>query len=202
MVEWSKHFPNLNAAQMLACSNDLPGLPIGAEGHFVIPKPERIAKNYHEALEKILEIIGKTRSFTNWRKGELGPKRLKLTERTKAGLAMLSAKYEGDYFLLPAQFGLTYRGKSVQRTRVLYTPTEFGNDPLSVGAMLVTHPERLQSSNDLFIDCPGAEYDYNADGSFDYAPIFNFYDGEVHFYANRVSYYSSYYGSSSAFLPQ
>ena len=75
-----------------------------------------------------------------------------------------------------------------------------GPGPVEAAVMLLTHPERLQRYEDLCIDCSGAEYDYNADGSFDDAPFFRFYDVELHFYSRSVALYSDLIGPASAFL--
>ena len=79
---------------------------------------------------------------------------------------------------------------------------EFGPGAVTVGSMLLTHPARLVSYNDLGIDIPGDEFDYGADGSFDYAPFLYFYDGEVRFGAGGVARASGYYGSASVSVPQ
>ena len=80
---------------------------------------------------------------------------------------------------------------------------EFGLGPYEVGAILLTHPERLVGDqNELFVDCPGAEYSPEADGEFVWAPYFYWYDGRLSFNAYWVEYAHAYYGSASGFLPQ
>jgi hypothetical protein len=62
--------------------------------------------------------------------------------------------------------------------------------------MLLTHPERLQHHDDLWIDCAGDEYDYpNADGQFGDSS-FSDLGGEVGAGAFERC------GSASAFLSQ
>ena len=202
LVELSKHFSGLNTSSVLACSKELPALPQGAEGWFAIPRWEKVAETYNQAVEKVLDLIGKTRTFTNYRKGELGPKYLRLSERTDVALQMIGEKQKGDFLLIPAQFGLTHRGRSVRRVRMVYAPNEFGLGSFIAGCMLLSHPERLVQGEQLHIDCPGDEYSPDADGGFSDAPIFSFNDGEVRFRAGWYDYAYEYYGSASAFVSQ
>src|SRR3989344_3979325 len=104
LVALAKHFPGLNAGPILACSKELAGRPQGAEGWFAVPKFEKVGQNYNEAVEKVLDLIGKTRNFHKG--GALGPKYLRLSERTAVALQMVGEKQKGDFLLIPAQFGL------------------------------------------------------------------------------------------------
>ena len=202
LVELSKHFNGLNTNDVLACSKELPALPAGAEGWFAVPRWEKVAKTYNEAVEKVLDLIGKTRTFHNYRKGNLGPKYLRLSERTAVALQMLGERQKGDFLLIPAQFGLTHQGRSVRRVRVVYAPSEFGLGSFITGCMILSHPERLVQWEQLHIDCPGDEYSPDADGVFSRAPLFYFGDGEGRFGAGWVGYASEYYGSASGFVSQ
>ena len=47
-------------------------LPPNAEGWFAIPKWEKFAPTYGEAVEKVLAMIGSKRKFYNYRDGQLG----------------------------------------------------------------------------------------------------------------------------------
>jgi hypothetical protein len=201
LVELSKHFPGLNTSEVLACSKELATLPQGAEGWFVVPRWKKVASSYNEAVEKVLDLIGKTRTFYNYRQGELGPKHLRLSERTAVALQMIGDQQKGDFLLIPAQFGLTHRGRSVRRVRVIYAPHEFGLGSFIVGCMLLTHPERLVKEQ-LHIDCPGDEYSPNADGRFGSAPIFGFSNDKVRFDAHWVDLALVPCSSASGFVPQ
>ncbi|MBI2626814.1 MAG: hypothetical protein HYW77_01070 [Parcubacteria group bacterium] len=202
LVELSKHFNGLNTSSVLACSKELPALPAGAEGWFAVPRWEKVASSYNEAVEKVLDLIGKTRTFHNYRKGALGPKYLRLSERTAVALQMIGEKQKGDFLLIPAQFGLTHRGRSVRRMRVVYAPHEFGLGSFIVDCMLLSHPERLIQWEQLHIDCPGDEYSPGADGRFGSAPYFLFDDVRVKFNAYGVSDPDDSFGSASGFLSQ
>jgi hypothetical protein len=200
LVELSKHFNGLDTNGVLACSKELPALPAGAEGWFTVPRWEKVAKSYNEAVEKVLDLIGKTRTLYNYRKGNLGPKYLRLSERTAVALQMIGEKQKGDFLLIPAQFGLTHRGRSVRRVRAIYAPNEFGLGSFVVGCMILSHPERLVQWEQLHIDCPGDEYAPDADGVFSRAPYFWFYDGGVKFYVGWVNYTYGLFGSASGFV--
>jgi len=48
-----------------------------------------------------------------------------------------------DILVVPAQFGLRHRGRSVRRVREVMNANEFGLGVFAIGIMLLTHPERL-----------------------------------------------------------
>ncbi len=180
-------------------------LPEGAEGFFAIPRWQKVGKTYEEALQKALDLIKQTRNgkFYNYREGQIGPDRLRLRAKTAKALETLGQQQEGnDILVIPCQFGLRHRGRSVRRALEVMPGMEFGNDPFTVACMILTHPERLADYNDLWIDCAGAEYDCDEDGSFDGAPYFSFDGGGVEFGGRYADNANGYYGSSSGFLPQ
>ena len=202
LVALSKHFPKLDAGPMLACSKELPNPPAGAEGPFVVPKWQKVVATYNESLEKAIDILGGTRTFYNYRKGQLGPKNLWQSERTQRAEEMIASMTKGDYILLWAQFGFRWRGRSVRKARYNYAPNEFGLGAFHSVCMLLSHPERLQKWEQLHIDCPGDENSPDADGYFSDAPVFDFCDGGVEFDAGWVGDPCAYYGSASGFLPK
>lgn len=204
----------LDARETIAYARDLPDLssfvPETWAGRairrwvnwYVVPRSEKIAETGNEAVEKVLDLVGKTRTFHNYRKGAFGPKYLRLSERTAVALQMIGEKQKGDFLLIPAQFGLTHRGRSVRRVRVVYAPHEFGLGSFLAGCMILSHPERLVQWEQLHIDCPGDEYSPDAGGGFSRAPIFNFSGGRVEFLAGWVSHANERFGSASGFVSQ
>jgi hypothetical protein len=180
-------------------------IPEGAEGFFAVPRWQKVGKTYEEALQKVLDLIKQTRNgkFYNYREGQIGPDRLRLRAKTTKALETLGQQQEGnDILVIPCQFGFLHRGRSVRRALEVMPAMEFGNDPFTIACMILTHPERLQRYDDLWIDCAGAKYDCDGDGSFDSAPCFLFNVDNVKFGDNYVAGTSSGYGSSSGFLPQ
>ena len=180
-------------------------LPANAEGWFAIPRWQSVAKTYNEAVQKVLDLIKKQREgkFYNWCEGRLGKQYLRRHERTAKKLQVLADQQKGyDILVVAAQFGLRHRGRSVRRAREVFTANEFGLGAFEIGCMLLTHPERLQHYDDLWIDCAGDEYAPGADGDFSTAPCFGFYGGEVEFSTIWFDNPNEYYGSASGFLPQ
>ncbi len=116
---------------------------------------------------------------------------------------MLGEAQKGfDTLVVPAQFGIRHRGRSVRRARETFTANEFGLGPFETGCMLLTHPERLEDYDDLWPDCAGSEYAPGEDGDFSGAPYFYFGDGEVGFGTSWVGHAREGFGSASAFLSQ
>jgi len=188
-------------------------LPDGAEGWFAIPSVDALAsrffpevknsaERYCRAVQLILAKIGGSRKFYNYREGQLTTDRFHLNTRTAHALDILAEQQKGDIWIVGAQFGKRHAGRSVRRAREVMVGSEFGGYTLAVGSMLITHPDRLVSYDDLWMDVPGDEFDPHADGSFDNTPFFNFYVDKVKFDTHRVYYPIEYYGSVSLFLPQ
>ncbi len=192
-------FPGLGSADDVAQKP----LPDGAEGWFAIPRWGEIAIIYNMAVEKVLEAIETKRKFYNCRGGWLGPQHLRRHERKVKKLQVLSDQQKDyDILVVPAQFGLHHRGRSVRRAREVFMANEFGLGAFEIGCMLLTHPERLVSYDDLWIDCAGDEYTPGADGVFSHAPAFSFLDGRVEFSTVLLGPAGSHSGSASGFLPQ
>ena len=153
---WNKHFGDLDSSHVSALA-DRP-LSEGAKGWGIIPKPSKVDPIYHKAFSIMLGLIAKERKFKNWQEDRLSLKHLWLTKKTEQVLSQLEEKTLGDFLVLPFQFGLRHRGKSVRRARALFAENEFGLGPYEVAALLVTHPDRISGSKQLYIDCAGVEY--------------------------------------------
>jgi len=181
-------------------------LPPNAEGWFAIPRWEKIAPTYNEAVQKVLDMIKQTRGgkFYNYCDGQLGPERLRQTAKTAGVFQKLGDEQKDhDILVVPAQFGLRHRGRSVRRAREVFASGEFGLGAFAIGVMILTHPERLQHYDDLWIDCAGDEYDDpDAAVRFDHTPYFGFCGGEVWFGAYWAGDADDVYGSASGYLPQ
>ena len=176
-------------------------LPPGAEGFFAIPHWSKVAPTYQAAVEKVLDLLDKAYGgrFTNYRKGELGPQFLRETSKKARAMEALQQTQNADILLVPAQFGLRHRGRSVRRARAVMNGGEFGLGAYEIGIMLLTHPDRLQNVDDLWPDCAGDKFSPDADGDFQRVRFFTFFDGGLGFYADFVSSADAYYGSASGF---
>jgi len=178
-------------------------LPFNAEGWFAIPKWEKFAPTYGEAVEKVLAMIGSKRKFYNYRKGQTDPKHLRQHAKTMKMFQKLGDEQKNhDILVVPAQFGFRHRGRSVRRAREVFLANEFGLGSFAVGIMVLTHPERLVQWEQIHIDCAGDEFSPDADGDFSHAPLFRFGGGEVGFGADWYGRAYGHYGSASAFLLQ
>ena len=180
-------------------------LPANAEGWFAVPRWQSLAKTYGEAVQKVLDLIKKQRhgNFHNYREKKIGERYLRQHERTARKLETLADQQKGyNILVIAAQFGLRHRGRSVRRAREVFMANEFGLGAFEIGCMILTHPERLQHYDDLWIECAGDEYAPDGDDGFSSAPFFCFRGGLVRFDAGWSGNAISCYGSASGFLPQ
>jgi hypothetical protein len=179
-------------------------LPDGAEGYFAIPRWRSIAPAYGEAVQKVLDLLSKAYGvrYRNWREGQLGPNYLRQSAKSRASWMTLGREQKGDIFVIPAQFGIRHRGRSVRRAREVMRRNEFGLGAFAVGIMLFTHENRLKHYDDLWIDCAGDEF-HDPQGSaapFDRAPYFDFSDDELKFDAAGSDFAGGGYGSASGWV--
>jgi hypothetical protein len=167
-----KAFPALGNCQEKLGRVPLPDEP---EGWFAIPRWQALAPTYNEAVEMLLGVLASRRRFSDRIAGRLGEKYLRQTERSRLAETILADQQPGnDILVVAAQAGLLHRGSSARRTRVALAGNEFGLGVFAIGAMLLTHPERLSSGDSLMIDCGGDEYSPRADYTFDRVPLFDF----------------------------
>lgn len=177
-------------------------LPEGAEGWFAIPLWSAIAPTYGEAVEKVLGLLADNRTLHNYRDGKLDASYLRQSQASIDAWAKLSATQDGDILIIPAQFGLRHRGKSIRRARVTFGDNEFGLGAFAIGCMLLTHPAREVEWEQLHIDCAGDEYSPDADGQFGGSLDFYFDVGRLKFDSRWVCSAYEPCGSVSGFLPQ
>lgn len=180
-------------------------LPENAEGWFAIPRWEKVAPTYGEAVQKVLDLIKQTSNgaFYNYREGELGPNQLRQSAKAKSVFQKLGDEQKDqDILMVPAQFGIRHRGRSVRRAREVMNANECGLGAFAIGIMLLTHPERLKHYDDLWIDCAGDEFAPDAGDGFSESPYFEFHGDKVRFGTCAVVYARDVYGSASVSLPQ
>ena len=180
-------------------------LPQHAEGWFAIPKWQSVAPTYHEAVLKVLELIKNDRNgkFHNPCEGQIDGKRLRETTKKKAIFAKLAKAQEGfDILVVPAQFGIRHRGRSVRRAREVFASNEYGLGAFEIGIMILTHPERLRHYDDLWIICVGDEYDdTDSHNRFDRTLFLWFVFRRVVLDTIKVDLAHGGYGSASASVP-
>jgi hypothetical protein len=198
VTELRKLFPSLGS-----CNERLARkmLPEGAESWFAIPRWQKLAPTYNEAVEAMVEALGSRRKLSNRIIGKLSDKFLRQSERTKLAEIILSDQQpEHDLFVVAAQAGLLHRGSSARRTRVSMAGNEFGLGAFAIGCMLLTHPERLSTGETLMIDCSGDEYSVRGDYIFDRVPLFDYDAAGIEFsifYEDRAR---NLWGTPTGFL--
>jgi len=187
-------------------------LPKGAEKFFAVVNrkkhPQIFGATYSQAVQTVLDVLEMTRNgaFQNYRKGKIDEAHLCQSARSEQFWDEL-AKEQGDadILIIAAQFGKRHGGRSVRRARIVIEDTsgETGLGAFVVGCMLLTHPERLQNLNDLWVDLPGDEFAPGADGVFSWSPVFYWDDGRLGFASSDVDFaFGVYFGSASGFPPQ
>lgn len=198
VTELKKFFPSLGN-----CMEKLARKPLleGAEAWFAIPRWQALAPTYNEAVEMVIEILGKRRKLQNRIVGRLGPTYLRQSERSKLAGGILAEQQQGnDILVVAAQAGMRHRGCSARRARVRMAGNEFGAGIFAVACMLLTHPERLSTEDTLMIDCGGDEYSMRGDYAFDRVPLFDYDIAGVElsiFYEDRSR---NLWGTPSGFL--
>ena len=66
--------------------------------------------------------------------------------------------------------------------------------------ILLTHPERLFSESALMIDCPGDEYSFRGDYTFDRVPLFDYDSAVIEFSVFCKDRARDLWGNPSGFL--
>lgn len=177
-----------------------------AEGYFAIPRWQVVAPTYGEAVKIVLDALKKAYKgrFKNWREGELGPTFLRQSAKSVAFWEQVGEEQQGfDILLIPAQFGIRHRGRSVRRAREVMESNECGLGAFAVGIMLLTHEDRLQHRDDLWIDCAGDEFhDPRSSGApFGRTPFFSLSSGGGLWFGTHWSGGAGgNYGSASGWL--
>jgi len=202
----------LDPSQAIEFAKNLPALPEGAKGWFAIPSVDALAKKhfpevtdpvqkYCQAVQLVHAKIAASRSFYNYREGQITPAQLRVHAHTAHALDLIAETQKGDILIVAAQLGMRHRGKSVRRAREVFVANEFGLGSLAVGSIVLTHPERLVRWEELDMDCAGDEFSPEADGGFSRSPYFYFDDGRVEFGTGFVAHPDGRFGSVSGFLP-
>ena len=160
-------------------------LPSGAEGYFAIPRWQTIAPTYREAVEKVFALLAKQRKgkFHNYCEGQLGEEYLRESEKTAAAFQKLSDEQKGyDILVVPAQFGMRHRGRSVRRAREVMNASEFGLGAFAVGHH-APHASRAGSTTGTVWTSTVPETSSAPDGGgrFGSAPFFYFRGDGVRF---------------------
>jgi hypothetical protein len=152
-------------------------------------------------VEILLEAFAKRRRFSNRIVDRLEETFLRQSERSILAQEILDDQQQGsDILVVAAQAGMLHRGTSARRTRVAMAGNEFGLGVFAVGSILLTHPERLSSTETLMIDCCGDEYSLHGDRIFDRVPLFDYDLTGIEFSAFYEDRARNLWGSPTGFL--
>ena len=187
-------------------------IPDGAEAWYVVPRWDKIAPTYADAVEKVFDLLSRAHGgkFVNFLDVYLSALYIQERPEKIAALKVIQKQNDGGLLqLVPAQFGLRHRGRSTKGTRQGMLPNEFGLGAFEAGIMLLTHPERLKGKDILFVNCPGdvyySPYVQAADAQHDRTLVFHSagkgHDGiAVSSYAFDGT--SEYLGPTTFFVPE
>lgn len=166
-----------------------------------------LGRGYGQLLEKVLAKLGKERGgkFYNYREGQLGPDRIRLHEdvrklREELENAVPYIEQKVRFLIVPVSTGRHYQGFSPRNARV--DALELGGlplDPITVAMILIAWPERLNKYPQTVIDCPGAEYSWNAGGEWTGSCYFDFSGGRLRFSAGGADSPDGDCGAAVAF---
>ena len=194
--------------------------PSEADGLIAVPSPsdlgaafkiaDPLGDGYGPLTEKCVELLGASRpKFTNYRKGKLTKRHLRLHAAVKARWQQLEATTPAEegkvrVFLLPVNTAQFYQGFSPRNARMdaLGNVNRLPLGPAEVACILIAWPERLVRYEQVFIDCSGAEYSPGGDDDFEHVLYFGFGDDELKFGYSAAGSSSGYYGSAVASLPE
>ncbi len=180
-------------------------LPAGAEGFFAVPRWEKIAPTYVEAVLIAIDAISKVYRGKIQIDDDLDLKNLRQYPKTAEAFHALEKVQKGRNILIfPGQFGSHHLGRTVRRAREVMNEQEFGLGLFAVGSMLLTHPERLQDYDDPRINCAGDELllSTSAAGIFGRAPYLTYSSGKCWIRNGYIGPPAAQETTASAFLPQ
>lgn len=181
-------------------------LPAGSEGYFAIPRWQAVASSYGEAVVLAIRALMVSRDGHVDQYGIqlLGRSKLRETDRKHDCMEQLASLQPGqDILVLAAQFGVRHRGRSIRRARVRCSAQEFGLGAFEVACMLLTHPNRIQDYDDLWLDCPGDEYLIDDVRSYDGGAPFVYYaSNHLRFDAHSTSVCLGKQGSVTGWIPR
>jgi hypothetical protein len=194
-------FPDIGSADGKIAEQPLPA---DAEGWFAIPKWQTLAPTYGEAVKKVFSMLATTRrEFYNHGVGKLGSEFLRQHARTVKMFQKLGREQKDhDILVVPAQFGLHHKGRSVHRAREVFAANEFGLGAFALGIMLLTHVDCRVHWDRFHVDCAGDEFLVEEKGFFPRVPAFVFSGVYIEFYVGLFGGAYANHGSATAFISQ
>jgi len=144
--------------------------------------------DYGTVVKHLLALIGQQRDFTNYRtqdSDQLTADYIRINELVRGRIQTLESATEGDFLPpMPITFGQFYGGFSPRNAReTSIRRQELPFCTAYVASLLGIMPERLVAYEDIWIDVPGDEYNWDAGGSWTNSLCFGFGDGRLKLYA-------------------
>lgn len=187
-------------------------LPFGSEGYFVVVFDRIMVTHYEDdptvsqsgPVRRCLDMLIRQRQELAVKYDSRYFDQAHYHRSRKATLMMqelwASQGCPLDIMLIPAQLGLKYAGHSALRSGVVFQKNEFPLDAYEILIMTLTHENRLQHYDDLWMTLPGSEYSKDANGIFDHSLYIKYVGGAIHMGSIKSSAADGYYGSVSGFL--
>lgn len=186
-----------------------------SDGVYAIPSVSYEAKflgiknpwdNFGALIEEVGRALASGRRFTNYRAGNLGADRYRLTESAKSAQIALEKEQPGDLLVFPAQTGKLFAGYSPRSARWdiehASSPAQWTLPAYIVGWILFANPHRLEKYEHLIIDCPGDEYRFGPGEEYRYVLYFGFGDEKLYLGDRWDNGPSNDCGSGSGFVQQ
>lgn len=206
-----KHLPrlakdDLNRQYLDRIRNGELSLPDGAGRWVLIPNWHKTEKRYGKACLRMLDILDNITSISrvnkHWegglfnvreycKRGLFGTneyceaKRLKQKKEKSYIMQYIHREQRSNIAIVPVQFGIRHRGRSLWRVDNIKSSTEFHLGMYEVVFLLMAHPERLQREDDLSVCCAG---DWHYFMKREYVPGFCFDDRPMPFEDNQACY--------------
>ncbi|OGB74342.1 hypothetical protein A2V68_01150 [candidate division Kazan bacterium RBG_13_50_9] len=210
VIKLATLFPGIDLSQVEMLVAKLVAQKL-ADGVAILPKLSFLAKlwniadpyggGYGPICEKLFELIAASRSFHNYRTGQMNEQHIRIMEDVREQLKKLEAETLGDVLVLSFNFGNLYAGFSPRNARFeALNNNQFPLIAAQVACLLLTMPDRLTAWEQLFIDCSGDEWDWDAGGGWTRSVCFGFDGGKLLFDNRYADYANDFFGSAVAFL--
>jgi len=161
-----------------------------------IPRWEKLGQTYQEAVQRVLAVITSKRRFSN----SCNMSRLCQKEVAIDAWRELGKSQTGDILIVGTTFGLRHRGRSIRNAEEKMLGNEFGLGVFAVGCMMLTHPKREITRNQLHPECGGDEFPTETDGQIPSAPFFSVKNDELKLDTVKVDNPGDAFGCASGFL--
>lgn len=179
--------------------------PFGSTKRFVIPKWQMFAPTYGKAVQEIFHLIKQNSNVLHLDCNDtLDLTQLKQSEKSESAFKKLSDEQEGnDLIVVSAQTGFRHRGRSSRRAVEDVMGVNENESALGVFAVMVillTHPERIQTYEDLRIICAGDTFPPKVSSAVSTSPCFFFFGNKVRLDVINIDSALTNFGSASMFI--